>query len=352
MTAESYRKGRDMSEMIGPRIRTIDWVPASGVLGHEAYGFTPWLADNLDLIADALGLSALRLVATEQGLPPFRIDILAVTEDDTDDGIPVVIENQYGRTDHDHLGKVITYLAGQQRGLGIWVAESFADPHMAAVEFLNRTSDGSVGYALILIRLAPAPDGEFYVDLDVVARPNQWLKSLPEAAGSAGSRTPAPARVAFLEAVHERIQGPLVASGWAQVLAHTARSARIQLHLSQDHPLQRVSYHTLRADPTGFRFRHVLRNFGPLEQSREAVRALRDRYADRLAPLLPDGTTVVWDVEVRDNQVNGQWQAEHPGGGYNDLDVDTAAEWAVAVAGAWVKLMREDPPVDIVDRYT
>lgn len=332
-----------------PTIRTIDWVAAREVLGHEAHGFTPWLAANLDLVSDALGLPPLRLVATEQGLPPFRIDIVAATESDDDEGaMPVVIENQYGRTDHDHLGKLVTYLAGQQRGLGVWVVEGYAEPHLAAVEFLNRTSDESTGYALVVVRLAPAPDGDYYVDLDVVARPNQWMKTLPETTSVARPATPE--RVAFLEAVHAAVEQPLLNAGWARVAAHTGRSARIQLHLGQAHPLQRVSYHTLRADPSGFRFRHVLRDFGPLEESLAAVAALRARYGDRLAELVPPGTRLVWDAPMRSDQVNGQWQAEHPGGGYADLEASEAAAWAIDVASAWVRLITEDPPHDLVPR--
>lgn len=74
---------------------------------------------DLDLLADALELPDLTLVQRELRVETFRADILAVADDGSDDGLPVIIENQYGVTSHDHLGKVLTYLAGQQRGRGV-----------------------------------------------------------------------------------------------------------------------------------------------------------------------------------------------------------------------------------------
>lgn len=118
-----------------PKISKVHWVDASGVLGHEERGFSVWLSQNLDLLADALELPDLTLVQRELRVETFRADILAMADDGSDDGLPVIIENQYGVTNHDHLGKVVTYLAGQQRGWGVWVVERFNQAHVAAIEF-------------------------------------------------------------------------------------------------------------------------------------------------------------------------------------------------------------------------
>ena len=142
------------------QIRPIEWIGASEVLAHEERDFTVWLADNLEPLGEALGLEELTLVERESRVESFRADILAVADDGSEDGLPVIIENQYGRTDHGHLGKLITYLAAQQRGLGVWVVEEPAAPHLAAVEFLNRTSDASVGYAEVVVRFAPGARGQ------------------------------------------------------------------------------------------------------------------------------------------------------------------------------------------------
>jgi hypothetical protein len=328
-----------------PRIRPIGWIDASSVLGHEERGFSAWLAENLGLLADALGLPGLTLVERESGVGPYRVDILAVAEDDTDEGLPVAVENQYGGTNHDHLGKLVTYLAGQQRGLGVWISERFSDPHLAAVEFLNRTSDESVGYALVTVKFAPAPDGDFYVDFQVAARPNEWVKTVSESSG----RQAAPERGELLSAVHELVEQPLLDAGWARVSYHRRRPL-IWLALPDGHPLHPASYFTLRAAPDNFRFRNIAVKVGSFEQSRALVAALRDRYDQRLRERLPPGTTVEWCIDTGANQQNDQWYAQHPGGGYNDLEPADAAEWAIAVCTAWLRLLEGDPPVGMVEQ--
>src|SRR3990170_4020883 len=93
-----------------PVITPLTWASAKEVLAHEAHDFTPWLAANLDLLADKLGLDELELVATEWKVETFALDILAKGRD-ADGDVSVVIENQYGPTDHRHLGQILTYAA-------------------------------------------------------------------------------------------------------------------------------------------------------------------------------------------------------------------------------------------------
>ena len=94
----------------------------------EAGDFTPWLAENLDVLADELGL-VLNLVATEVPVGNFYLDIQAETED----GRPVIIENQLARTDHGHLGQLIVYASGLEASVVIWVAPDFRDEHRRAL---------------------------------------------------------------------------------------------------------------------------------------------------------------------------------------------------------------------------
>ena len=122
--------------MTYPNISSMQWLNARDVLPGEATHFTPWLADNLDLLADAADLSELTQVDTEVAVAEKRLDILASGIDGDGDVIPVIIENQYGVTDHRHLGQVITYLAQQQHGLAAarasGVSESRSTPRSAA----------------------------------------------------------------------------------------------------------------------------------------------------------------------------------------------------------------------------
>jgi RecB family endonuclease NucS len=95
---------------------------------RENSDFTPWLADpeNLSLLADTLNLGALQFEGTEVQAGNFRIDILARD----DNGRIVVIENQFGLTDHTHLGQIMTYLSAQKGQVTvIWIAEKFREEH-------------------------------------------------------------------------------------------------------------------------------------------------------------------------------------------------------------------------------
>lgn len=328
-------------------IRQIEWIPASDVLAHEAQDFTVWLAENLALLGETLGLDDVRLVARESRVESFRADIVALADDGTDDGLPVVIENQYGRTDHAHLGKLITYLAASQRGLGVWVVEEVTEAHRAAVDFLNRTSDESVGYAIVVVRFAPGPDGTHYVDFDVVAEPNLWVKSPTVGATRLGGT---PERRGFLEEVAQRVAPLLVEAGWASARALSGSSPRIRLELPSAHPLSGpVSRTVLRANPRIFTFRHALR-LRSYERSWRAFEALRERYGDQLAEVLGAEADVRWHAtEGRAGAANDQLWIVHPGGGYGAIEAEEAARWAVLVCSTWMRLTEDCPP-EVLDQ--
>lgn len=104
--------------------------------GSEAAEFTPWLADeeNIALLGETIGLE-LEVEAQEKGVGPFRADILCK---DTLTGHYVLIENQLERTDHLHLGQLMTYAAGLDAATVVWVARQVTDEHRAALDWLNR----------------------------------------------------------------------------------------------------------------------------------------------------------------------------------------------------------------------
>jgi hypothetical protein len=100
---------------------------------NEATDFTPWLRDNADALAEALGLD-LELTVIEHQVGPFFLDVLG--RDVTNDNV-LVVENQLTQTDHDHLGKLVTYAANTDAATVVWMALSFREEHRQAIAFLN-----------------------------------------------------------------------------------------------------------------------------------------------------------------------------------------------------------------------
>lgn len=95
---------------------------------HESYGFTKWLQDNIDVLSDALGIT-LSNPEREKSAGKFSVDLVA--EDEA--GNPVIIENQLDKSDHDHLGKLITYLAAIEAKTAIWIVRDPRPEHIAAI---------------------------------------------------------------------------------------------------------------------------------------------------------------------------------------------------------------------------
>jgi hypothetical protein len=146
----------------------------------EASHFTPWLAqpDNLRLLGDTIGID-LELEAQEKSVGPFRADILCK---DTVTGSWVLIENQLERTDHTHLGQLITYAAGLKAATIVWIAHPFTEEHRAALDWLNQITDSRFnffGREIELWRIGPAPIAPKF---NVVCKPNDWSKTVTEGA--------------------------------------------------------------------------------------------------------------------------------------------------------------------------
>jgi hypothetical protein len=115
-----------------PPIGKLDRVPLREVWEHEAYDFTQWLQDNIEVLNDALGLSLVN-VDREQAAGAFSIDLVA---EDVGGGT-VIIENQLEKSNHDHLGKLITYLSAMGAKAAIWIVSEPRPEHVAAIAWLN-----------------------------------------------------------------------------------------------------------------------------------------------------------------------------------------------------------------------
>ena len=155
------------------RYYTGDEVPVKQVWIHEAHEFTPWLAKNLSSLGEALGLK-LELLQEEAAVGLFSVDILA---EDAINGVLVIIENQLEWTDHDHLGKVLTYAGWHDANTLIWVAPTFREEHRAALDWLNRWTPEVIQVFGVEQHTTKKGDTEADVEFVPVVYPASWSKS-------------------------------------------------------------------------------------------------------------------------------------------------------------------------------
>jgi hypothetical protein len=152
------------------RLRPVP-ATAPGGWAHEAQDFTPWLAEHLDLLGEQLGI-ALRLREREFPVGRYSLDLLL----EDAQGRTVIVENQFGQTDHDHLGKLLTYCAGTEAEAVVWIAESLTDEHVAALEWLNESTVSGVGFFGVELELLQIDDSKLAPHFKVVVQPNEWKK--------------------------------------------------------------------------------------------------------------------------------------------------------------------------------
>lgn len=144
------------------------------VFQSEAQDFTPWLADNLDLLGTALGLE-IELVEREMPVGRYSVDVYAK---EVGSGRAIVIENQLEATDHGHLGQLLTYAAGLEAQVIVWITPEFRDEHRRALEWLNLNSAPDVsffGIELELLRISDSPPAP---NFKLVAQPSEWQKEV------------------------------------------------------------------------------------------------------------------------------------------------------------------------------
>ncbi len=148
---------------------------------HEAHDFSRWLSqqDNLAMLSDTIGIS-MSLLELESPVGGFRADLLAA-ENGT--GRKIIIENQLEDTNHDHLGKMITYASGKDAEVVVWIVKRARDEHRQAIEWLNQHTDDHIGFFLLEIELWRIGDSPLAPKFNVVERPNNWVKNLKASAG-------------------------------------------------------------------------------------------------------------------------------------------------------------------------
>lgn len=150
------------------------------IWANEATDFTPWLAlpDNLATLGDTLGID-LELEALEKSVGPFSADILCK---DIGTGNWVLIENQLERTDHKHLGQLLTYASGLQAATIVWISARFVEQHRSTLDWLNKITDDSFRFFGLEVELWQIGDSLVAPKFNVVSKPNDWSRSVAQAA--------------------------------------------------------------------------------------------------------------------------------------------------------------------------
>lgn len=160
-------------DKLGKMIRITD---LRSVWPHEANDFTKWLAqeENLTLLSDAIDIE-LELEERESSVGSFNVDIFAK---EVGTNRRVIIENQLEDTNHDHLGKLITYASGKGAEVIVWVVKRARDEHRQAIEWLNQHTDSNIGFFLLEIELWQIGDSEKAPRFNIVEKPNDWSKTM------------------------------------------------------------------------------------------------------------------------------------------------------------------------------
>ncbi len=154
----------------------IERVDLRGVWLNEATDFTPWLGDNIADLGEALGLE-LELQKIEAPVGGYYLDILATATDlNGDRDRTVIIENQLESTDHDHLGKLLTYAAGFDAQVVVWLTREFRDEHRQALDWLNQRTGEDTLFFGVVVELWKIDDSKPAPHFKLEAAPNNWSK--------------------------------------------------------------------------------------------------------------------------------------------------------------------------------
>lgn len=158
------------------KLHTLEKVNLREIWKHEAHNFTQWLAleDNISLLLDEIGVTAENII-TEDNAGKFNVDI---TADEVSTGKKIVIENQLEKTDHSHLGQLLTYASSFDACIIVWVVAEVREEHKRAIEWFNEHMNDEISFFLVRTEVYKIGNSEPAVKFNVVVEPNTWSKIL------------------------------------------------------------------------------------------------------------------------------------------------------------------------------
>ena len=161
-----------MTNSLGRLIR----VDPREVWASEPHGFTPWLSENLALLSEALGVEMIELTQTEMPVGEFALDIFA--QEARSSGRRVIIENQLAAADHGHLGQLLTYAAGLDAGIVVWISPRIRDEYRQAITWLNTKTTDDLSFFGVEVELLRIDDSRPAPNFRVVAQPSDFQRQV------------------------------------------------------------------------------------------------------------------------------------------------------------------------------
>ena len=159
-----------MEQKVG-KIKRVD---LRNIWKKEDKEFTPWLKENIDLLSEKLGIEIID-TQIEEKIGDFKLDIIG-KEANTKKF--VAVENQLESTDHNHLGQLITYSAGVNAGIIIWIAKELREEHKRALEWLNENSISEISFFGVEVHVISIDNSNPAVDFRVIVKPNDWERNI------------------------------------------------------------------------------------------------------------------------------------------------------------------------------
>ena len=170
---------------------------------HEQHDFSNWLAkeENIKLIDDIIGLTLVD-INKEVYVGSYRCDIVA-TDETTGDR--VIIENQLEASDHDHLGKLITYASGLGAKVAVWIVKQAREEHRSAIEWLNNNTSDDLSFFLLELHAYKIGDSNPAPKFEIVEKPNGFIKASKKTKTSGDIGKAEAERLEFWEAFNDAI---------------------------------------------------------------------------------------------------------------------------------------------------
>jgi hypothetical protein len=156
-------------------ISKIEIIPIRQAFKHEAANFSVWLEDNIDALSERIGIE-LNVVEREKSVGSFNVDLFCEDEN----GNAVIIENQLERTDHDHLGKLLTYMINLEAKTAIWVATEVRQEHQRVIDWLNEATAADISFYFVKVEAIRIGDSPFAPLFTPLSHPDEQTREIGE----------------------------------------------------------------------------------------------------------------------------------------------------------------------------